>query len=111
MPEFKFQLGDIVAIKSALVESVCGRYPKPFQVMEQILQACSGGSQIYYAIRMDGFVKIAEEELVLWSDPAVEGAIGAADEYHDCKEERRAVRWAAGARKTIRESAEKEAER
>jgi len=111
MQEFKFQLGDIVAIKSALAESACGRYPKAFQIMEQIVEVCPGGSQIYYAIRMDGFVKIPEEQLILWSDAAVREAIGVADEYYDRKEERRAVQWAAGARKTIRESAEKEAER
>jgi len=108
MRDCKFNLGDIVATKSALAESICGRYPKAFTILEQTVVTCPGGTQIYYLIRVEELAKFAEEELVRWTDPAVPAAIDVANEYHDRREERRTARWAKGIKESIAEKTEPE---
>ena len=109
MKEFRFQLGDIVATKSALAESKCGRYPKAFQVIETFKQTCPGGVQLHYLLRVENSpIRILEEELVFWADPAVQSAIDTADEYHDRRRRRESRLWSEELVKEASKSDEKE---
>lgn len=67
MPEFKFQIGELVYSKAALAD--CELFmdlgelqlPKAAMVIEQLTQTCPGGTQLRYSVALGGQVSNAHE--------------------------------------------------
>ena len=79
--EFKFDIGDIVAIRAALAEADAGRTPRPLQILEQLRERCPGGEQLHYYVRAGKEIqRVLELELIAWGDDLTQAAIQRARE-------------------------------
>lgn len=75
MPEFKFQIGDILCLRTALVECAANaaagnrHYPVALQVIERRSQECPNGTQLHYAFsKGDQLALFNETELLPYSE-------------------------------------------
>lgn len=75
---FKFQIGSLVAFKSAVALLDIGKkgafvynrpMPRSFMVLETLTQTCPGGTQLHYALSDGGeHIRALEVELVSWDE-------------------------------------------
>ena len=62
MPEFKYQIGELVTTRQVLAEIEMAakigeaRCPKALMIIERLTQECPGGVQLHYALSYDGSI-------------------------------------------------------